>query len=79
MERPEILTLLRMGHDEIIRLRRRVEELGPKAEAYDTIAQIARLSIQREPQGYGEDPAWRLKQAVEKLVAEREAEKGSEP
>lgn len=74
MERPEIIQLLRVGHDEIIRLRRQVADLEPRAHAYDTIAQIARLSVQHQSQGYGEDPAWRLKDAVEKLIAQSEGE-----
>lgn len=75
IERPEIVNALRVGHDEILRLRRKIELLEPKAHAYDTLAQIARLTVQETQQGYGEDPAWRIKSIVERLVAEREAEK----
>lgn len=71
IERPEIISALRMAHDEIVRLRRQVSILEPKAHAYDTIAQVARLSIQNTNVGYGEDPAWRVKQMVDALVAER--------
>ena len=70
MERPEIIQVLRMGHDEIVRLRRRVEELEPKARAYDTIEQLAGLTVHPAPQGYGEDTAWRMKNTVDKLAAE---------
>lgn len=77
MDRPETLNLLRRAHDEITSQRRVIAELAPKAHAYDTLAIIARLS---EPtgnqQGYGEDVAWRLKQAVEQLEKEREEERG---
>jgi hypothetical protein len=75
MERPEIISLLRRAHDELITLRRQVAALEPKAHAYDTIAQLARLSHHPESQGYSEDVAWRLKQAVDTLVAERAAER----
>lgn len=71
IERPEIISALRMAHDEIVRLRRQVSILEPKAHAYDTIAQVARLSIQNANVSYGEDPAWRVKQMVDALVAER--------
>lgn len=74
MERPDIINALRVGHDEIILLRRRVAELEPKAHAYDTIAQVARLSIHEGVRGYGEDPAWRMKSVIDQLVAEREAD-----
>lgn len=75
MDRPETISLLRQAHDEVVMLRRRVAELEPKAHAYDTIAIIARHTTPNESQGYSVDVAWRLKEAVDKLVAEREAEK----
>lgn len=74
VERPDILRALRMGHDEIVTLRRRVAELEPKAHAYETISQIARLTVTERSQGYGEDAAWRIKQLVEQIEAERDAE-----
>lgn len=75
MDRPETLNLLRSAHDEIMTLRRKVADLEPRAHAYDTIAINARLTV--APQGgYAQvDVAWQLKEAVEKLVAEREAER----
>ncbi len=75
MDRPKMLSLLRAGHDEITLLRRQIAALEPKAHAYDTIAQMAALTKHPSSQGYGEDVAWRMKAAVEALVAEREAEK----
>lgn len=76
MDRPETIRLLRMSHDEIITLRRQVAELSPKAHAYDTLAKVIRLKSEPE-QGYGIDIAWELSNAVETLVAERDAEKGT--
>lgn len=73
ISRPELLVMLRSAHDEIVRLRRRVEALEPKAHAYETIAQMTRLTIHEPPQGYGEDIAWRLKNEVERIVSERAA------
>lgn len=71
MDRPELLCLLRLAHDEVVTLRRRVAELEPKAHAYDTLAILARQSVHPESQGYGVDVAWRLKEAVEKMEADR--------
>ena len=79
IERPEIIQVLRHAHDEVVTLRRRIAELEPKAMAYDTIAQIAALSIHPSNQGYSVDVAWRLKEIVEKLVAERNAERADQP
>ena len=77
LDRPETMSLLRGAHDEILMLRRQIAELSPKAHAYDTIAQLARLSEKDQSRTYGEDMAWRLKNAVEVLTAEREAEKAA--
>lgn len=77
MDRPELLSLLRAGHDEIVMLRRKVEELEPKARAYEHISTLLDMIPQRNSQGYTVDVAWRIKQAVEGIVAEREAERQS--
>lgn len=78
MDRPETLHLLRSAHDEIITLRRRVAELEPKAHAYDTIAINARLTKKHQGDYAQVDVAWELKNAVEAIVAERDAEKESQ-
>lgn len=75
ISRPELLNLLRTGHDEIVTLRRKVDVLEPKAHAYDTIAIHARIANTEPPTGWGVDVAWQLKGAVEQLVAERESER----
>lgn len=75
MERGETLATLRNAHDEMIQLRRRIVELEPKAHAYDTLAATVRLNV-REEGGYASvDAAWRLKLAIDELVAEREVER----
>lgn len=75
LNRPNILRLLRAAHDEIAVLRRRCAELEPKAHAYDTLAATVRLSI-REGGGYaGIDIAWEIKQTVDRIIQEREAER----
>ena len=79
MDRPALVRLLRVAHDEIVTLRREIEALRPRAHAYDTIAQIARLTAKDHKQGYGEDIAWRLKQEVERITKERAAEQEHQP
>lgn len=75
VSRPELVNLLRSAHDTILQARRTIEEMAPKADAYDTIAQLARLTVQRQG-GYAQaDILWELKQAVDKIVAEREEER----
>jgi hypothetical protein len=78
MDRPETISLLRTAHDEVIRLRREIASLTPKAEAYDTIAILARQSQTHSERGYGVDVAWKLEAAVNELIAEREAERLTE-
>lgn len=69
MNEDEILELrstMRIAHDEIINLRRELEEMRPKAKAWDTIEQV--VSMMPGPtQVYGVDITWQLKQAVDKL------------
>jgi hypothetical protein len=71
--RVELIGTLRQAHDEILKLQKAVDRLTPKAHAYDTIAQIARISQHEQPQGYGIDVRWRMKGAIETLIAERDA------
>jgi hypothetical protein len=68
----EALSALRVGHDEIVRLRRQVDELAPKAHAYETIAIQARLTLPREGGYAQEDPLWRMKAIVEAAEKRRE-------
>lgn len=78
ISRPELLSLLRASHDAIITARRTIDALAPKADAYEVIAQLARLTIQREGGFAQVDVAWELKQAVDRIVAEREGERAAE-
>jgi hypothetical protein len=78
LNRPETLALLRGAHDEIVMLRRQMGELAPKAHAYETIAILARQSVNPEQSGCGVDMAWRLRGAVEQLEKEREEEREEE-
>lgn len=75
VSRPELTNLLRSAHDTILGNRRAIEVLTPKAEAYDTIAQLALLTRPREGGFAQVDILWELKQAVDKIVAERDGER----
>lgn len=68
------------AHDEIVSLRARLAHAEPKAEAYDTIARLARLTIHEEARGYGIDVAWHIKSLLEKAKTpvDAEAEAGAE-
>jgi hypothetical protein len=73
----ELNQALISAHDEIVSLRARLAHMEPKADAYDTIARIARLTVQDEARGYSVDVAWRIKSLLEKVktpAAEEEAE-----
>ena len=73
MDRPEVIRALKLGHDTIVNLRREVAELRPKAHAYDTIAQMTRLS-EHPNSSYGEvDPVWTIRSLLEKLDGENDA------
>jgi hypothetical protein len=74
MDRPQIIGLFRQAHDEVIRLRRQIEALKPKAHAYDTIAAISRMPTELGEDGYGVDVAWALKVQIDALIEERAAE-----
>lgn len=62
-EAVEVMT--RCKH-EILQLRREIERLSPKAQAYDDIAAILRL-LPRPSQGMGEDLAWMLERRIDSL------------
>lgn len=65
----ELNQALIAAHDEIISLRARLTHVEPKADAYDTIARIAKLTVQEEARGFSEDVAWRIKTLLEKAKA----------
>lgn len=52
---------------EITSLRRQIDTLAPKADAYDSITTILRL-LPRPSQGYGEDLVWALKKRIDELA-----------
>lgn len=71
----ELNQILLSAHDEIVSLRTRLANVEPKADAYDTIARLARLIVSDEARGYSVDVAWRIKSLLEKAKAPAEASK----
>lgn len=69
----EALDMMRRCRDEIMSLRREVERLAPKAEAYDRIGAILNL-LPRPSTGHGEDLAWRLEKRIKELSEPRPAD-----
>jgi hypothetical protein len=68
----ELNQTLISAHDEIVSLRARLAALEPKADAYDTIARLAKLTVTEETRGYSIDVAWRIKGLLERAKAENE-------
>jgi hypothetical protein len=63
---PEMIKMMRRASGEIKDLRKILDAIGPRAEAYEVIKKI--LSLVPGPvQGAGEDFAWTLDQEANKL------------
>lgn len=67
--RREMIEMMQRCKSEIIDLRRQVERLQPKADAYDNLTTVLRL-LPRPSQGMSEDLAWALERRIEKLASE---------
>lgn len=65
------LQMMRSASDEIKGLRRTIDNLAPKADAYDAIRQLQSM-MPRQSQGFGQDVAW----ALDKLIADQTGEVG---
>lgn len=65
--REEFIAMGRRASDEIKNLRARLDNLAPKAQAYDAINHILDLLPQRS-MGEGEDIAWRIDQRIAELT-----------
>lgn len=66
MEDKEAIEMMERCIDEIQTQRRIVDHLSPKAEAYEVIRDIVRMTP-KASQGYGEDLVWRLKKKIAEL------------
>jgi hypothetical protein len=63
----EAVQMMKRASDEIKTLRRTIEQLAPKADAYDAIRQIQDL-MPRRSQGMGEDVAYLLDRRVKEIL-----------
>ena len=66
----EAVMMMRRCKDEIVGLRRRVDQLQSKADAYDSIAIILGLLPQPQ-QVMTEDIVWRIDQRIRELLTEK--------
>ena len=66
MRDQEAIKMMERCAEEIASLRRHIEQLAPKAEAFDAITQILGLMPRRSVSG-GEDLVWTLRRRIEEL------------
>jgi hypothetical protein len=62
----EAIEMMNRCKHEIVSLRREVDRLRPKADAYDSVAQVLAL-LPRPSQGMGEDLAWLLDKRIREI------------
>lgn len=70
MNNHEAIEMMHRCRDEIRMLRRHIDALTPKAEAYDVLAKTINAMAPRPSIGMGEDVAW----ALDKRIAELQKE-----
>ncbi len=69
----EAIQMMRRASEEIKSLRRTIDQLAPKADAYDAIRQLQDL-MPRRSQGMGEDVAYLLDRRIKELLSKPETE-----
>lgn len=80
MHNREAIEMMRRCVDDIKQLRRRIDELAPKAEAYDMLKKVLLVLLPSDRGGMGEDLVYTLERRVkelEKEEADAKAEKGT--
>lgn len=77
MNDQEAMEMMARCVSEIRELRRRIDQLQPKADAYDNIAAILHL-LPRQGVGMAEDLVWRLEKRMLELQKEREDREAAE-
>lgn len=68
----EAIQMMKRCRDEIRQQRATIENLMPKAQAWDQLCKVLNL-LPQPSQGYGEDLVWRLDEAI-KAETERMAQ-----
>lgn len=66
MHDKEAIEMMQRCKHEIASLRREIDRLRPKAEAYESIAQVLAL-LPRGSQGMGEDLVWTLDKRIREI------------
>ena len=69
MNDKEAVDMMQRCKNEILSLRAEIGRLRPKAEAYESVAQILSL-LPRRSQGMGEDVVWTLDKRVREIEQE---------
>lgn len=67
MEDKEAIEMMQRCSQEIKFLRRQVDVLTPRAEAYDVLAKTINSLSPRQSQGVGEDVAWTLDKRIQEI------------
>jgi hypothetical protein len=68
MSKSEVIEMMRQCREDIVCLRAKIAELGPKAHAYDTLTQVLGL-LPRQSQAYGVDIVYSLERRLKALGA----------
>lgn len=71
MHDSEAIQMMRRASEEIKSLRRTIDRLAPKADAYDAIRQMQDL-MPRRSEGASEDVAWLLDRRIKELQSQPE-------
>jgi hypothetical protein len=66
MSNKEAIEMMQRCKEEITSLRRRIDHLQPKADAYDNLALVLHL-LPQPSVGMGEDLAWTLERRIQEL------------
>lgn len=66
MNDKEAIEMMQRCKNEIFSLRQEIDRLGPKADAYDSVAHILSL-MPRRSMGSGEDMVWMLDKRIREI------------
>lgn len=71
MNNNEALEMLNRCKHEIMQMRETINQLKPKAEAYDNLVIVLNL-LPRVSQGFGEDLVWTIQKRIDELTPKQE-------
>lgn len=72
MSNNEAIQMLNRCKHEIIQMRETINQLRPKAEAYDNISTIIRIFFVHPSKGYGEDITWIIQKLIDEMTPKPE-------